>query len=108
MSARGDLCENEEVGIDGDQGSSPIEQVEELVAIEDIHAWLLGCLPSLELQSVDRSSALSTEPLAQQVVHQALQRHALPSGKFLEPPQEIRVDLQSRPRHTSKCIVKAS
>jgi len=80
VAARADLSVNEDVGIDGPHRSATAQQVEQLVAVQNVDAGLLGCVPPGKDQLV-RNAFTAGKRTTQQLIREILQ--AAPFGRSL-------------------------
>ena len=99
MSGRDDFRIDEDIRIDGPHGSAAVHQIEQLVAIEQVHPHSRLGLPSAKREFDLRSGALRHESLLQQVVRRFLKGATFPRRLFLDSLQKIVIDRKSRSRH---------
>ncbi len=100
--ARVDRPDKEEVRHIIEARAFPVEEVEEPVAVGQVHARPQAPRPALEAQPVGRP-ARSLEPAPEGLVGDVLDGAALMGGPGLHLPQEGRVDHQSGSWHASRC-----
>src|SRR2546426_7694041 len=88
--------------------SAAIHQVEELVAIEQIHSRTFLRFPAAQLELDGSLWFLPGQSLPEELVGHILKRPAFVRGLLLDALQEIIIDCHCSSCHAQKCMAHAS
>ena len=99
---------SQDIRVDGLHASSPIHQIEEFVAVEQIDARLLDGFPAAELDPDPLSRRRLGQRLPKQFIGDILKRATFPDRFFFQPPEKVVINSQGRSSHASRCRCKAS
>lgn len=103
---RDDLGLDQDIRVDGLHASSPIHQIEEFVAVEQIDIWLLDGAPAAELDPDPLSRRRLGQRLPKQFIGDILKRATFPDRFFFQPSEKVVINSQGRSSHASKCRCK--
>ena len=88
VEARTDLSIDEDIRVDRAHGLAAVHQIEQLVAIENVHAGLGLGVPTLQLELESLAFSLGSQRLAEQVIDDLPKGTTLSHGSFLQPLEE--------------------